>query len=127
MEDYPTALSNSHKKMKIIPTIEKYLIGIMTDEFHRFKLWDNCHQAFSGSHQTEIHSLPLAFYLASWGMYRGSSVIGGIDIDPNCKETYEKNDPSKFLNADASNKAQQLINLSFSQSIRVGIILTLLN
>jgi hypothetical protein len=75
--------------MRIIPTIEKYLIGIMTDEFHRFTSWDNCHQAFSASQQTEIHSLELAFYLASWGMYRGSSGLlqknhlihrGAVDI-----------------------------------------------
>jgi len=59
--------------MKIVPTIEKYLNGITTDEFHRYKSWDNCHQSFSVSMQTEIHTLELAFYLASWGMYRGSS------------------------------------------------------
>jgi hypothetical protein len=39
-----TAIPNKHKKMKIIPTIEKYLIGIMGDEFHRYTSWDNCHQ-----------------------------------------------------------------------------------
>ncbi|WP_010664416.1 hypothetical protein [Marinilabilia salmonicolor] len=75
--------------MKIIPTIEKYLIGILTDEFHRFTSWDNCHLAFSASQQSEIHSLELAFYLASWGMYRGSSGLlqknhlihrGAVDI-----------------------------------------------
>lgn len=59
--------------MKITPTIEKYLSGISTDEFHRYKSWDNCHQAFSVTRQTEILTLELAFYLASWGMYRGSS------------------------------------------------------
>lgn len=59
--------------MKLTPTIEKYLNGITTDEFHRYKSWDNCHQAFNVSGQTEIHTLELAFYLASWGMYRGSS------------------------------------------------------
>jgi DNA (cytosine-5)-methyltransferase 1 len=56
-------------------------------------------------------------------MRAGINVIGGIDIDPNCKETYEEKNHSKFMNADASNKAQRLINLTFSQSIRVGIIL----
>lgn len=55
--------------------IEKYLSGITTDEFHRYKSWDNCFHAFSISQQTEIQILELAFYLASWGMYRGS---GGL-------------------------------------------------
>lgn len=73
--------------MEITPVIEKYLTGITTDEFHRYKSWDNCHQAFMK--QSEIHSLVLAFYLASWGMYRGSGGLlqknhlvhkGAIDI-----------------------------------------------
>lgn len=53
--------------------IAKYLSGITADEFHRYKSWDNCFQAFSVSKQSEIQVLELAFYLASWGMYRGSS------------------------------------------------------
>ncbi len=56
-----------------IKIIEKYLSGITSDDFHRYKSWDNCHQAFSVSQITENHALQLAFYLASWGMYRGSS------------------------------------------------------
>ena len=59
--------------MKFISTIEKYLNAIISDEFHRYKSWDNCHEAFNVGKQTEIHTLELAFYLASWGMYRGSS------------------------------------------------------
>jgi len=69
--------------------IGKYLIGIISDEFHRYKSWDNCFQAFSVSKQSEVHALELAFYLASWGMYRGSSGLlqknhlihkGAVDI-----------------------------------------------
>jgi hypothetical protein len=52
---------------------EKFLLGITQDEFHRYTSWDNCFKAFSISKQTEIQVLELAFYLASWGMYRGSS------------------------------------------------------
>ena len=59
--------------MKVI--IEKYLAGIMADEFHRYKSWDNCFKSYSSSTKTDIHILELAFYLASWGMYRGS---GGL-------------------------------------------------
>jgi len=73
----------------IISTIEKYLSGITADEFHRYKSWDNCFQAFSASKQSESQALELAFYLASWGMYRGSSGLlqknhlihkGAVDI-----------------------------------------------
>lgn len=61
--------------MELKSTIEKYLDGIPNDEFHRYKSWDNCHQAFNTKLQTDQHTLELAFYLASWGMYRGS---GGL-------------------------------------------------
>lgn len=75
--------------MKITPIIEKYLTCITTDANHRYKSWDNCHQAFNVSGQSEIQTLELAFYLASWGMYRGSSGLlqknhlihkGAVDI-----------------------------------------------
>ncbi|MGH1437062.1 MAG: DNA cytosine methyltransferase [Lewinella sp.] len=33
----------------------------------------------------------------------GIDVLGGIDIDEKCKETYEKNNDAKFLTADVSN------------------------
>lgn len=61
--------------MRLVSTIEKYLSGITEDEFHRYKSWDNCFEAFSVPKQTENQVLELAFYLASWGMYRGS---GGL-------------------------------------------------
>lgn len=75
--------------MQIVDSIEKYFSGILADEFHRYKSWDNCFRAFSAIQQSEIQVLELAFYLASWGMYRGSSGLlqknhlihqGAVDI-----------------------------------------------
>lgn len=60
-------------KTNIQAVIDKYTSGIKTDEFHRYKSWDNCFTAFSTSKKSDIQVLELAFYLASWGMYRGSS------------------------------------------------------
>lgn len=57
----------------ISKVIEKYISDIASDEFHRYRSWDNCYQSFRTSSQSEIQVLELAFYLASWGMYRGSS------------------------------------------------------
>lgn len=87
--------------------VEVYLTGIILDEFHRYKSWDNCFQSFSSSKQTEIQILDLAFYLASWGMYRGSSGLlqknhlihkGAVDIvfsktnqKLKCSQTIEVN------------------------------------
>ena len=57
----------------ILSTIKRYSDGILTDEFHRYKSWEVCNDAFNNHPQTDTHTLHLAFYLASWGMYRGSS------------------------------------------------------
>lgn len=62
-------------KKDILNIIEKYISAIIEDKFHRYKSWDNCFHAFSANKQNEIQVLELAFYLASWGMYRGS---GGL-------------------------------------------------
>lgn len=43
----------------------------------------------------------------------GINVIGGIDIDPTCKETYEKNNNAKFLNADVSNLEKEAVREAF--------------
>lgn len=44
----------------------------------------------------------------------GIDVLGGIDIDPSCKETYEKNNNAKFLLADVSNLAKKEIGNFFN-------------
>lgn len=41
--------------------------------FHRNRSWDYCYKAFAVQEYNETLSLHLAFYLASWGMYRGSA------------------------------------------------------
>lgn len=55
--------------------IQKYVNAITHDKYHRYKSWDNCFKVFSQDKPGENHALHLAFYLASWGMYRGS---GGL-------------------------------------------------
>ena len=62
-------------KRNINEVVDKYLSEILIDEFHRYKSWDRCFKAFSNSSQNDAQTLELAFYLASWGMYRGS---GGL-------------------------------------------------
>jgi hypothetical protein len=73
----------------ITDLLTKYFSNIVADEFHRYTSWDNCFQAFGSSKKPEIQVLELAFYLASWGMYRGSSGLlqknhlihkGAVDI-----------------------------------------------
>lgn len=75
--------------MKITETIKRCLKDVDQDPYHRYRSWDHCNQAFAVSEKIDRHSLELAFYLASWGMYRGSSGLlqknhrvheGAVDI-----------------------------------------------
>ncbi|MDN5204538.1 DNA cytosine methyltransferase [Fulvivirgaceae bacterium BMA10] len=43
----------------------------------------------------------------------GIDVLGGIDIDPSCKETYEKNNATKYLTADVSNLRKEEVGKFF--------------
>ena len=52
-----------------------------SDEHHRYRSWEHCYGYFRAARKTSLASnrdnaaLQLAFYLASWGMYRGSSFL----------------------------------------------------
>ena len=44
------------------------------DSFNRFNSWSHCYNAFDDFNKSEdLLALHLGFYLASWGMYRGST------------------------------------------------------
>ncbi len=48
----------------------------LNEPYHRNLSWDHCYKAFdniSKESDKDYLALHLAFYLASWGMYRGSS------------------------------------------------------
>lgn len=56
--------------------VEKYLCKMKADPNHRFKSWDHCYKAFEDQTKKDDElALHLAFYLASWGMYRGGCGI----------------------------------------------------
>ena len=52
---------------------------IEDDKYHRYKSWEHCYRYFKKNKNKELNydyaALQLAFYLASWGMYRGSSIL----------------------------------------------------
>ena len=56
-------------------SVDKYLSNMVQDSNHRFKSWEYCYTVFGNSDSVDYLSLHLAFYLASWGMYRGSCGI----------------------------------------------------
>lgn len=54
---------------------------------HRYRSWEYCRQAFLSAKGNQLDdktidnlALHLAFYLASWGMYRGSSFLLSLDF-----------------------------------------------
>ncbi|WP_019153512.1 hypothetical protein [Robertmurraya massiliosenegalensis] len=66
----------------IYETLYKYHELSIKDSNHRFKSWEHCYNFFSQNYHNlkdekilDQASLHLAFYLASWGMLRGSSFL----------------------------------------------------
>lgn len=54
---------------------------ILDDPYHRYRSWEHCYSCFQRLQSSrsveniDAATLHLAFYLASWGMYRGSSQL----------------------------------------------------
>ena len=66
--------------MPIHENVQAYYGGI-TGEHHRYRSWEHCYQYFHRSTPEAIAvdrdhaAIQLGFYLASWGMYRGSGFL----------------------------------------------------
>ena len=56
--------------------IAKFHGQFQEDKHHRYKSWEHCYSYFKKNQiDADQACLHLAFYLASWGMYRGSSFL----------------------------------------------------
>jgi hypothetical protein len=107
--------------MDIHETLNKF-IQEQNKEFHRFKSWEHCYRFFQKeyfinsddvSENDDLAALNLGFYLASWGMYRGSTFLLQndykihVEIVKYLKENYKKKEFSfeeiKLLKNDISN------------------------
>ncbi len=68
-------------RLRLHEKIAAYHKGVEGDPHHRYRSWEHCYSFFkrqSGAkiiEDRETAALQLAFYLASWGMYRGSSFL----------------------------------------------------
>lgn len=64
---------------EIFVTINNFYRTLNDDDNHRYKSWEHCyslfrnHDSFMDINLLDLACLNLGFYLASWGMYRGSS------------------------------------------------------
>ena len=68
------------KNINITNYIEKYYYSTENKEYGRYLSWEHCYKAFynewyNQNKNYDYLALHLAFYLASWGMYRGSSFL----------------------------------------------------
>ncbi len=68
------------EQLDVWDKIEFYHKMIEEDENARYKSWEHCYYVFFKARQQkepdyDYLALNLAFYLASWGMYRGSSFL----------------------------------------------------
>lgn len=58
----------------MLDIIEEY-ISNNNQPFQRYNSWNHCYMQFAEIKDKKLLSLHLGFYLASWGMYRGSSKL----------------------------------------------------
>src|SRR5688572_6231958 len=92
------------------------------DPHHRYRSWEHCYRhfqlrsIFDSPQQTETATLHLAFYLASWGMYGGSSFLLQRDYSIHrdavatlLRPEYEPLWSATFDNADDDEKTARLI------------------
>ncbi len=80
---------------KIKNSIGEFYGALQADENDRYKSWEHCYKVF-GENQNNTNEeiidylcLNLAFYLASWGMYRGSSFLLQKDYKVHKKAVLE--------------------------------------
>ena len=64
----------------IIKSSTEFYNDLKADEHDRYRSWEHCYSHFMAARKEndvnlDYLSLQLAFYLASWGMYRGSSFL----------------------------------------------------
>ena len=64
----------------IIKSSTEFYNDLRSDENGRYRSWEHCYSHFMNARgrndvDYDYLSLQLAFYLASWGMYRGSSFL----------------------------------------------------
>ena len=79
---FSTSLCNhsAETAKSVIDAAKRYYLVTQNDKNGRYRSWEHCYAQFAKArkeHETDYDqlSLHLAFYLASWGMYRGSSFL----------------------------------------------------
>jgi hypothetical protein len=80
---------------KIGRTILRFYKQLSEDRYHRYRSWGHCYGHFRRRDQLRAQDNPdenairLGFYLASWGMYRGSGFLLWKDFRVHLKVVRE--------------------------------------
>ena len=88
---------------EFIKKTREFYEELKVQDRHRYRSWEHCYAQFYEARQNpekdnvDNLSLHLAFYLASWGMYRGSSFLLQYDytihtsvVEEILKQKYDK-------------------------------------
>ncbi len=79
LERYLKSPQATWRSVNVLDTVGRYHARVGPD--HRYRSWEHCYQYFRSAGAAGLRAEPekaalhLAFYLASWGMYRGSSFL----------------------------------------------------
>lgn len=97
--------------INIVDTISKFVDRREQDPNHRYKSWEHCFKYFQNDNRKlreerfDNACLNLAFYLASWGMYRGSGGLLWKDYKTH----------GEYLNKILEDKYEPLKNLDITK------------
>ena len=85
-------MSNKELAQQIADNAKAFHAKLEKESFGRYRSWEHCYTIFHsfkgkklGKSDRDLLCLNLAFYLASWGMYRGSSFLLQQDYNVHCK------------------------------------------
>lgn len=105
----------------IINTVKKYYGEVDNYKYTRPRSWENCYKHFenkpdkNNEEAIDLAALNLAMYLASWGMYRGSSFLLDYDYKihiPIIKNIIIRDDVYKFRGAGLDEVKESLFEIS---------------
>jgi hypothetical protein len=107
---------------EIVNTVMAFFNDGQNNHHHRFKSWENCYFHFRAKHLNnnlvinEFDSLQLGFYLASWGMYRGSSFLlkNSYEIHSPVLQNIFNHQYEQLWEQNIENITQEWINILFT-------------
>ena len=107
-------MSDAYPIKGLIKSAEKFHCIRNEDKYARYRSWEHCNKVFNEKHEKRKNgselsedeydylALHLSFYLASWGMYRGSSMLILTDYKvhiPIVEEIMKENEEVKKANS----------------------------